>query len=113
MRYPNVYGIDMPTAEELIAHERSEDEICRLIGADGLIYQDLDALVDAASRGNRRIKEFEQSCFSGHYVTGDVSALYLRQVGRARADEARAERSRDEDSLRDLFTTAGNISIDA
>ena len=113
VRYPNVYGIDMPTAEELIAHNRTEEEIGRLIGADGLIFQDLDALVDAASRGNRRITEFEQSCFSGHYVTGDISDVYLRQVGSARADEAKAERSRDEDSLRDLFTTAGNISIDA
>ena len=73
VRYPNVYGIDMPTAEELIAHNRTEEEVCRLIGADGLIYQDLDALVDAVRRGNRRVTEFEQSCFSGHYVTGDVS----------------------------------------
>ena len=112
VRYPNVYGIDMPTADELIAHNRTEDEVCRLIGADGLIYQDLDALVDAARRGNRRITEFEQSCFSGHYVTGDVSDVYLRQVGSARADEAKAERARDEDSLRDLFTTAGSISVD-
>ena len=112
MRYPNVYGIDMPTAEELIAHNRTEEEVCRLIGADGLIYQDLDALVDAVRRGNRRVTEFEQSCFSGQYVTGDVSDVYLTQVGNQRADEAKAERARDEDSLRDLFTTAGSISID-
>lgn len=115
VRYPNVYGIDMPAAEELIAHGRTEEEVCRLIGADGLIYQDLDALVDAARRGNRRITEFEQSCFSGEYVTGDVSEGYLRQVGSLRADEAKAERSRDEgSSLRDLFTTSdGEVSADA
>jgi amidophosphoribosyltransferase len=111
VRYPNVYGIDMPTPEELIAHERDEDEICRLIGADGLIYQDLDALVEATRRGNRKITEFEQSCFSGHYITGDVNDVYLRHVRNLRSDEAKAQRHRDEDSLRDLFTAHG-ISLD-
>ncbi len=111
VRYPNVYGIDMPTPAELIAHNRSEDEICKLIGADRLIFQDLDALVDAARRGNRNITEFEQSCFSGEYVTGDISDVYLARVGSLRADEAKAQRSRDEDSLRDLFTANG-VSVD-
>jgi len=111
VRYPNVYGIDMPTPEELIAHNRDEDEICQLIGADRLIYQDLDALVEATRRGNRKITEFEQSCFSGKYITGDVSDVYLRRVGTLRADEAKAQRHRDEDSLRDLFTAHG-ISLD-
>jgi amidophosphoribosyltransferase len=112
VRYPNVYGIDMPTVDELIAHGRDEDTICRLIGADGLIFQDLDALVDAVRRGNRSITEFEQSCFSGHYITGDVSEGYLLQVGTQRSDQARAERARDEDSLRDLFTAGGGVSVD-
>ena len=112
VRYPNVYGIDMPTSDELIAHNRDEETICRLIGADGLIFQDLDALVDAARRGNRKIAEFEQSCFSGEYITGDVSEGYLLQVGNQRSDEARAARAKDEDSLRDLFT-AGGVSQDA
>src|SRR5690606_17194429 len=99
VRYPNVYGIDMPTSDELIAHNRDEEEICRLIGADRLIFQDLEALTDAARRGNPRVTEFEQSCFSGDYVTGDVSAKYLDQVSRSRSDEARERRDRDEDSL--------------
>lgn len=112
VRFPNVYGIDMPTRSELIAHGRDVDEICKAIGADKLIYQDLDALVDAARRGNPRIREFEQSCFSGEYITGDVSDGYLRRVGNMRSDEAREERSREEDSLRDLFNTGG-VSLDA
>jgi amidophosphoribosyltransferase len=106
VRFPNVYGIDMPTSDELIAHNRDEDEICRLIGADRLIYQDLDALVDAARRGNPDILDFEQSCFSGDYVTGDVSAGYLDHVSRIRSDEAKEKRGRDEDSLRDLFAAS-------
>jgi len=111
VRYPNVYGIDMPTAEELIAHGRSEDEVGRLIGADGLIYQDLDALIDCARRGNRAIEEFEQSCFSGEYITGDVNERYLRAVGALRADGAKAERAGEDGSLRDLFT-ADSVSAD-
>ena len=110
VRYPNVYGIDMPTSEELIAYNRDEAEICRLIGADRLIYQDLDALVDAARRGNSDIHDFEQSCFSGEYVTGDVSAVYLDHVSRARSDEAKEKRGGDEDSLRDLY--AANSAAD-
>jgi len=112
VRYPNVYGIDMPTSAELIGHNRTEDEICRLIGADRLIFQDLDALVDAARRGNPRITEFEQSCFSGHYITGDVSAKYLDHVSRTRSDEERERRGGEEDSLQDLFTSS-SASADA
>ena len=112
VRYPNVYGIDMPTSAELIGHNRTEDEICRLIGADRLIFQDLDALVDAARRGNPRITEFEQSCFSGHYITGDVSAKYLDHVSRTRADDERERRGGDDDSLQDLFTSS-SASADA
>ncbi|MGR8921551.1 MAG: amidophosphoribosyltransferase [Gammaproteobacteria bacterium] len=112
VRFPNVYGIDMPTSEELIASNRSTEEITALIGADGLIYQDLDDLVDAARRGNPDIEQFEQSCFSGRYVTGDVSEGYLNRVSMLRNDEAKAERSKEEDSLRDLFA-AGGVSMDA
>lgn len=111
VRYPNVYGIDMPTSAELIAFDRSVDEICRQIGADGLIYQDLDALVDAARRGNKDIREFEQSCFSGCYVTGDVSAGYLDSVSMLRSDEAKTRHGEDSDSLRDLYA-AGGATID-
>ncbi len=110
VRYPNVYGIDMPTSEELIAFNRSLEEICTQIGADGLIYQDLDALVDAARRGNPAILEFEESCFSGCYVTGDVSDLYLNHISVLRSDEAREQRADEEDSLRDLYATGGASS---
>ena len=112
VRYPNVYGIDMPTSEELIAHNRSDDEIGKSIGADGLIYQELDALVDCARRGNPDIAEFEQSCFSGEYITGDVNDVYLRRIGMQRADAVKAEGKQEDDSLQDLFSTSG-VSLDA
>lgn len=73
VRFPNVYGIDMPTKAELIAHERSIEEIRRYIGADALIYQDVDAMKRAVGSLNPRLNGFEASCFDGHYVTGDVS----------------------------------------
>jgi len=112
VRFPNVYGIDMPTSEELIAHNRTTEEVCELIGADSLIYQDLEALVDAARRGNPEIAAFEQSCFSGEYITGDVSEVYLRHVSTLRSDEAKQQRDEEDDSLQDLFT-AGEVSLDA
>ena len=74
VRYPNVYGIDMPTKEELIAHERSIEEIRVFIGADALIYQEVDAMKRVVGALNTKIVSFEASCFDGHYVTGDVSA---------------------------------------
>jgi len=84
--YPNVYGIDMPAANELIAHDRSVEQVCSAIGADGLIYQDLADLIDAVREGNPHLDEFETSCFSGHYVTGDVDQKYLRWLESRRAD---------------------------
>src|ERR1043165_4217004 len=80
VRFPNVYGIDMPTRAELIAAHRSEDEVAREIGADALIYQDLDALKDAVRRANPKLTSFETSCFDGHYVTGDVTPDYLKSI---------------------------------
>jgi len=73
VRFPNVYGIDMPTKEELIAHGRSIEEIRVFIGADALIYQDVDAMKRVVAALNPRIASFEASCFDGHYITGDVS----------------------------------------
>ncbi|MFM8511209.1 MAG: amidophosphoribosyltransferase, partial [Betaproteobacteria bacterium] len=73
VRFPNVYGIDMPTREELIAHNRSVEEIRVFIGADALIYQDVDAMKRVVGQLNPRIQGFEASCFDGHYITGDVS----------------------------------------
>jgi amidophosphoribosyltransferase len=77
VRFPNVYGIDMPTRQELIATGRDEDEIRREIGADYLVFQELDALIKDVSRLNPAIANFETSCFDGHYITGDVTPEYL------------------------------------
>ncbi|HET9122536.1 MAG TPA: amidophosphoribosyltransferase, partial [Acidiferrobacteraceae bacterium] len=86
VRYPNVYGIDMPSVDELVAHGRSVAEIEREIGADRVIFQDLADLVDAAREGNPRITQFDTSCFDGIYVTGDVDQAYLDHVAQARCD---------------------------
>ena len=74
VRFPNVYGIDMPTREELIAHGRSVEEIRQFIGADALIYQDVDAMKRVVKALNPKLEGFEASCFDGRYVTGDVTA---------------------------------------
>jgi amidophosphoribosyltransferase len=73
VRYPNVYGIDMPTAEELVAHGRSTEEIRAFIGADALIYQDLAAMKRVVAALNPALKGFEASCFDGQYVAGGLS----------------------------------------
>jgi amidophosphoribosyltransferase len=88
VRFPNVYGIDMPTRAELIAAHRSEEEVAREIGADALIYQDLEALKDAVRRANPRLASFETSCFDGHYITGDITTDYLKEI-EIRRDAAR------------------------
>jgi amidophosphoribosyltransferase len=84
VRFPNVYGIDMPTRSELIAHGRSDDEICRLIEADGLVYQDIDAMKRSVQELGPHLKNFEASCFDGVYITGDVTADYLDRLEAAR-----------------------------
>jgi amidophosphoribosyltransferase len=93
VRYPNVYGIDMPAARELIAHGRSEQEVCKAIGADKLIYQDLDDLIDAVGKGNPNIKQFDTSCFSREYVTGDIDDEYLARIEALRNDGAQEQRN--------------------
>ncbi|MCM0147540.1 amidophosphoribosyltransferase [Photobacterium galatheae] len=92
IRFPNVYGIDMPSANELIAHGREVDEIGKMIGADGLIFQDLQDLVDAVSEGNPDIQLFETSVFNGHYVTGDVNQQYLEYLESLRSEDAKTQR---------------------
>jgi amidophosphoribosyltransferase len=92
VRYPNVYGIDMPAAKELIANGRSVDEVRELIGADRLIYQDLHGLIRSVKHDNSAIKEFDTSCFSGEYVTGDVTDEYLHEVEKRRNDAAKQRR---------------------
>ncbi|MGH8701048.1 MAG: amidophosphoribosyltransferase, partial [Burkholderiales bacterium] len=86
VRFPNVYGIDMPTREELIANGRTEAEVAREIGCDELIYQDLEALREDVRSVNPKVVNFEDSCFSGVYVTGDVTREYLDGVEAQRRD---------------------------
>jgi amidophosphoribosyltransferase len=95
VRYPNVYGIDMAAASELVAAGRTEEEVGRLIGADWLIYQDLDDLVSAVRHDKARVESFDTSCFSGEYVTGDVTDEYLAALQSARSDDAKARRRGD------------------
>ena len=89
VRFPNVYGIDMPSRDELIANGRSDAEIAREIGCDELIYQDLDALIDDVRSVNPRVQSFEASCFSGIYITGDITQEYLDGVEASRRDDAK------------------------
>ncbi|GMQ96720.1 MAG: amidophosphoribosyltransferase [Gammaproteobacteria bacterium] len=89
VRYPNVYGIDMPAAEELVAHNRTVDEIADLIGADWLIYQDIEDLYDAVRSGNPNLNLFEDSVFTGKYVTQDISEKYLEKLAAKRSDKAK------------------------
>jgi amidophosphoribosyltransferase len=89
VRYPNVYGIDMPAAKELIANNKSIAEIKEAIGADHLIYQDLDGLIRAVSHDNSSITGFDDSCFSGKYITDDITAEYLEKLAGTRSDGAK------------------------
>ncbi len=92
VRYPNVYGIDMPSVHELIGNGRSEDEIAHTIGADRLIYQDLPDLIDAAREGNPGIARFDASCFDGVYVTGDINRDYLDRIEQNRCDASKSKK---------------------
>ncbi len=93
VRYPNVYGIDMPAASELIANGRSTEEIQEIIGADRLIYLDLHGLIRSVRNYNSEIREFDTSCFSGEYVTGDVTKEYLLELEQERNDHAKVLRN--------------------
>lgn len=108
VRYPNVYGIDMPSASELIAHDRTEVEIEAELGADRLFFQDLDDLIDAVQkRGKSLVDRFDTSVFDGVYVTGDVTPSYLDELERARSDGAKEEhRSRQDETVIELYNTA-------
>jgi len=91
VRYPNIYGIDMPVTAELVAHGRTVEEIEQILGADKLFYQDLDDLIWAVRDGNEKLGAFDTSCFSGEYVTG-VEPTYLRDLEFARSDDAKSQR---------------------
>jgi amidophosphoribosyltransferase len=90
VRFPNVYGIDMPAASELVAHGRTEAEIQQLLGCDWLIYQDIADLEDAVSGPKRKVADFDSSCFTGEYITG-IEPGYFEKLEQARSDAAKAK----------------------
>jgi amidophosphoribosyltransferase len=92
VRHPNVYGIDMPAANELVAAGHTEEEVCKIIGADWLIYQNLDDLIASSGEGNPYIERFDCSVFDGEYITGDVDNDYLSKLASQRSDNAKIER---------------------
>src|SRR4030081_1093631 len=100
VRFPNVYGIDMPATSELVAAGRTVEEVAKLIGADWLIYQDLEDLVSACRHDDAQVNNFDTSCFSGEYVTGDVTPEYLARLQRERSDQAKSERREGRNSLK-------------
>lgn len=95
VKYPNVYGIDMPSANELIGHGRDDRQIAAAIGADWLVYQDLADLIRAVNKKAPHIKRFDTSVFNGEYITGDVSSEYLARIDRLRNDLTRSESAKD------------------
>ena len=102
VRFPNVYGIDMPSRDELLATGRTDEEIRLEIGADALIYQDLDALVRDVRLSNPAIEDFDCSCFDGNYVTGDINETYLARIEAARSDDANPAKPANSSTQMDL-----------
>lgn len=98
VRYPNVYGIDMASEKEFIAHNKDTSQICKTISADKLIYQDLDDLIWCVQQGNKAITSFDCSCFDGKYVTGDIDRNYLQGIEDLRSDAAKQENNTNESS---------------
>ena len=93
IRFPNVYGIDMPSANELIAHGHDVESICKIIGADGLIFQSLEDLIAAVRSENPEIKKFETSVFDGVYVTNDITQEYLNKLDAARNEAGKSTKA--------------------
>jgi amidophosphoribosyltransferase len=105
VRFPNVYGIDMPAAKELIGHDRNDKEIAQAIGADWLVYQDLDDLVESVKKKAKGISEFDTSVFNGEYVTGDIDQAYLDKIEALRNDDVR-ETSDKENEVMDIHNNS-------
>ncbi len=98
VRYPNVYGIDMPSPHEFVAHGRNIAQISQELGADWLIYQDLDDLVDAV-KYNDNVQDFDTSCFDGNYITGDVDESYLYYIDALRNDTSKSDAENDNEVM--------------
>jgi amidophosphoribosyltransferase len=99
VRFPNVYGIDMPTKDELIAHNRSNEEIRQYIGADALIYQDVAAMKKVVATLNPKLQGFEASCFDGVYITGDITAADFDTMAAQRKSQVEEEEGDDRSRL--------------
>ena len=99
IRYPNVYGIDMPTKQELIAYGRNVDEIAKLIGVDKLVFQALEALTESVRQENPAIQGFDCSVFTGEYITDDITPEYLDSIASQRSDSAKKKREKDASNL--------------
>jgi amidophosphoribosyltransferase len=106
VRFPNVYGIDMPISDELIAYGRTEEEVCKEIGADWLLFQDMQDLVDAVSKRSVKINGFDDSVFTGNYITGDIDKDYLARLQSARSDAAKQGRRESDNEVMDLYNSA-------
>ena len=96
VRYPNVYGIDMPAASEFIADNRTDEDVSRVLGTDWLIYQTIEDLIESAREGNPGITHFDCSVFDGNYVTGDIDDAYLERLSLARNDEMKQTREAEQ-----------------
>lgn len=94
VRYPNVYGVDMPTRQEFVAHDLTEAQICEVLGADGLVYQSVEDLVAVGQELNPGIRRFDDSCFTGSYVTGDIDEAYLRALEESGRGKSRTRAGR-------------------
>ncbi len=99
VRYPNVYGIDMPSVNELLAHNRTPEEVAKIIKADWMVYQDLKDLIACARKGNKNIKQFDTSCFNGEYITGDINQEYLEQLELRRNDSAKIKSNTQDNEI--------------
>ncbi len=106
VRYQNVYGIDMPSSSELIAAGRTEEEVGAEIGADWLVFQDMEDLVKAVGKWNKDIKAFDASVFTGEYITGDISGDYLNALQATRSDAAKKDRRDKDNDVIDMHNTA-------
>ncbi|MEM7015930.1 MAG: amidophosphoribosyltransferase [Pseudomonadota bacterium] len=104
VRYPNVYGIDMPSSRELLAYERDDEGIARQLGADWLIYQDIEDLI-ASTRGSKEYMQFDTSCFDGKYTTGDIEQTYLVELDRLRNDDAKQESANTSAEVIELYNS--------
>jgi amidophosphoribosyltransferase len=108
IRFPNVYGIDMPSANELIAYGREIEQICECIKADGLIFQDITDLVDAVREENSAITQFETSVFDGNYITGDVDQEYLESIDKSRGEKIKSPVIQEELSNLEMHNMGSN-----